>query len=421
MKYKRIELGDHIGFSTVIDEKFKTSLLTVRFITELSKDTVAETTLGMSMLSDTNSVYNTIAEMSEALTELYGSGMSSFASKRGDILVTGLSASWLSGKYALYGEDIQGDMLKIFSDCLFRPNAENGEFDKDAFVIAKQELLDRIDAELNDKRAYAIAKGVSLAFRGEPAEARCYGTKETASAVTPAGAYSAYCCILENAQVEIIFVSAEEDPRVEKMMSSGFSAIDRHPVSVEFISHSPLKPEPVTESEEFDVKQCKMVLSFKTDTDDVFALKLFGIMFGELPTSKLFLNVREKLSLCYYCSCRTSFVKGSLMVDSGIERENIDKTKAEILHQLDEMQNGNFTDDDIEKALLAIDNSMNQVGDTPTSYSGWYFERFCEGNIITPAERMEKFRSVTKERIIAAARSMKLDSVYLMLDKEAKN
>lgn len=70
--------------------------------------------------------------------------------------------------------------------------------------------------------------------------------------------------------------------------------------------------------------------------------------------------------------------------------------------------------------MLSIENALAAVGDTPSSYSLWYFERFCEGSIITPEQQLEAFKSVTKERIIEAAKSLKLDSVYLMLNKEAQ-
>jgi predicted Zn-dependent peptidase len=108
------------------------------------------------------------------------------------------------------------------------------------------------------------------------------------------------------------------------------------------------------------------------------------------------------------------------MVDSGVERENIEKAKAEILHQLDEIRNGNITDEEIESALLSLDNAHTQVGDTPSSYDSWYFERFCNGKILAPEELMKEYRLVTKERIVEAANSLTLDSVYLMLDKEDK-
>ena len=189
---------------------------------------------------------------------------------------------------------------------------------------------------------------------------------------------------------------------------------------VQFISRSPLKPEPETVSEEFDVRQCKMVLTLKTPSEDIYAMKLLSIILGETATSKLFRNVREKLSLCYYCSCSVSMTKGTLIIDSGVERSNIEKAKAEILAQLDEVCRGEITDEEINSALLYTDNALCQIGDTMSSYSGWYFERLCDGEVLTPQEIFSRYSSVTRERLTEAAKSLKLDSVYLMLDKEAK-
>lgn len=420
MNYDRIEIGDRIGLTTIIDEKFKSSLLTVRFIVPLDEKSVSDNVIGFSLLSDANSEYRSIAEMSEVLSELYGSSLSSYSRKRGDLQILGVTSSWLASRYALYGEDIQKSMLKIFSDCLFSPAAENGAFDSELFSIEQKELFDRIEAELNSKRAYAISQATAAAFRGEPAENSSYGTKETALAVTAASAYEAYRHILETAQIEATFVSAEPDPMVEDMLRNGFAAIERHPVTVSFIGRSPVKPEAVTVSGEYDVRQCKMVMVLKTPSEDAFALRMLSTILGETATSKLFLNVREKLSLCYYCGCQISLTKGALIIDSGVERDNIEKAKAEIMAQIEEMCKGNISDEEIESALLYTDNGLCQVGDTLSSYSGWYFERFCEGNHKDPQEMFRDYSAVSRERIVEAAKSLKPDTVYLMLDKEAK-
>lgn len=163
-----------------------------------------------------------------------------------------------------------------------------------------------------------------------------------------------------------------------------------------------------------------MVLVFKTDFADRYALKIMNMIFGETPVSKLFMNVREKLSLCYYCASRIAYSKGALIVDSGVEKENIQKAEEEILRQLDEIKNGNFTDEEMQNALLSVDNALSAVGDTPSSYSSWYFDRLCDGEFLTPEQVMEKYRAVSREDIIRAAESLKLDTVYLMLNKEDK-
>ena len=419
MRYKRTELAGNIGFSTVIDEKFKTSYIVVRFITPLDSEKAAANALGISVLNCSNSRYRTLAELNEKLSSLYGAGLSSFSRKRGDVQILGLSASWLNNRYAFDGEDLTAEMLEMVRECLFAPNADGSSFDADSFRITRKDLLDRIDSELNNKRGYALSRAAEIAFRGEPAENSCYGTKEAAEKVTSEEAYAAYRDILSKAQVEVFYVSAEEEPAVEKMISESFGSVERSPEPVQFRSKSPLRSEPVTESDELDVNQCKRVMTFKSDSDDQFAMKMLNMIYGATPVSKLFFNVREKMSLCYYCASRVYSEKGALMVDSGVERENIEKAKAEILHQLDEIRQGNFTDDEMQSALLSLDNALTQVGDTPASYSSWYFERFCDGNIIAPEQQFDGFANVTKARIVQAANSLSLDSIYLMLDKEA--
>lgn len=418
LNYRRKIIGENIGFSTVIDEKFNTCSVSVRFITELSADSAAANAVAMGCLVYSNSKLKTLKEMSEQLSSLYGASVSSSSSKRGDLQILGLSASWISGRFALENEDIDGKILEIVGDCLFRPNIADGGFESEAFRINRKELLDRIDGELNDKRSYTLSQAAKIAFAGEPAENMESGTRETAQAVTPQSAYEAYHNLLRSAQIEIFFVAPAENPDAEKLFSDNFAKLGREVRQYNFRSVSPVKPEIENVSEEIDVRQCKIALTFKSDSDDMEALALLGTIYGGTPVSKLFTNVRERLSLCYYCACRYNKSKNAIIVDCGVEKNNIGKAEEEILRQLDELKQGNIADEEIQSALLALENSFLSVGDTPFSYISWYFERFCCGEIKTPSEYFEMLRGVTKDRLIKAAASLKLDSTYHMLNKE---
>lgn len=420
MKYNRTDLAENIGFSSVIDGKFKTNSLSVRFITELNGGKSADNAVGIGVLSSSSSKYKTLAELNKKLSMLYGASFSSSARKRGDIQILSVGGSWISNNYAIDGEDITGEMLDIICGCIFSPNAEDGKFDEESFKITRKDLLDKIEAEINNKRGYAISRAAETAFKGEPAENSCYGTKEAAEKVTPESAYKAYRELLETARIEIFYVAPEENQDVEKRLKEEFSKILRASKAYRFTALSPAKTEPVRNSEELDVNQSKMVLAFKTDSEDKYAVKLLSVIFGETPVSKLFMNVREKMSLCYYCASRIIASKGALFVDCGVEKSNIEKAEAEILRQLDEIRNGCISDEELSNALMSIDNALTGVGDTPSSYSAWYFERLCENNIITPQQQLEEYMAVTKERIVEAAKTLTLDSVYLMLNKEAQ-
>ena len=420
MIYNRSELGDGIGFTSVIDDKFKTRSLAVYFITELDAETAAVNDIAAEILTVSNSRYTTYASMCEKLSELYGAGLGSSARKKGDAQILGLKASWLDNRYAIDGEDINAEMLSMIRDCLFSPNAKDGAFDEASFAIIRKDLLDRIDSEFNQKNVYASIQASKLAYRGEPAACTSYGTREGALAATPADAYKAYKELLRTAQIEIYYVSPEKDDSFAEMFRGCFGETERMPKKVNMRSHSPLKAVPETVTEEFDVNQSKAVMVFKTGSDDRYALKMLSIIYGETPFSKLFLNVREKLSLCYHCTSRSVSVKGAFFVDIGVERSNIGRAREEILRQLDEIRNGNITDAEIENSLMALDNAVLQVGDTPSSYISWFFDCFCDGEFMTPGEHFRRFSEVTKERITEAARSLKPDSIYLMLNRKVQ-
>lgn len=418
MNYKRESIGDNIGFSSITDEKFNTCSLYIRFITELDSETAAENAMAVGMLSISNGTFKTMAEMNNELSNLYGANLGTFAGKKGDFQILGLSASWICSKFALENEDTDQKMLGIIHDCIFKPNAENGRFDEVSFKIVRNNILDNIDSEINDKRSYALIQAQKLAFKGEPAENRSSGTREKTETVTPESAFKAYENFLKTAQIEIFCISPSENKAVPEMFQKSFSKISRQTDKHHIRRISPVKTIPEILTEELDVKQCKVVLNFKSDYDDIHALRLLSIIFGETPFSKLFVNVREKLSLCYYCSCQFDESKNLFTVDCGVEKDNIEKAVNEIFHQLDEIRNGNISDEEMQNALLALDNSYTAVGDTPSSYYSWYFNMFCIEQTMTPEERFEKFRSVTKEQLIQAAASLKPDSRYYMLNKE---
>lgn len=419
MNYKREVIGDKIGFSTIIDEKFNTCSVFFRFVTQQSEETASVNTLAGGLMMMTNSKYKTTAEISNALAELYGAVIGSDVKKVGDAQLIDLYASWICNRFALENENITAEMTAILHDCIFSPDIENGGFNSKVFEIAKRDLLDTINSQLNDKSAYAMSQANQIAFRGEPSGVQPFGTVEQVESLTPEQAFDAYKALLETTQIEIFYVLPEEDDTLINMFRESFAKINRNPSECTIIGRSKPKEVPERVEEEFDVNQSKMVLIFKSQSDDVFALSLFNVIFGGSPVSKLFRNVREKMSLCYYCSSRYSSEKNFIAVESGVDRNNIEKVYDEIMHQLDEMKQGNITDEEIQSALLALDNIYSASGEIPSQWASWYFKRLCTNDIMTPQEYYKNFLDVTKERLQNAASSFILDSSYYMLNKES--
>lgn len=419
-EYSRKSLGDGIGYTTITDPKFKTERVQVTFLAELDEKTASENAMAVGIMGSSNSRYKNISEITAKLNSLYGANINIDIQRISDIQKLGIGVSSICNRYALEGEDISAEVISVLLECIFSPNVVTNpqtgltEFAAEPFDFRKKDLLDSIDAEINNKRGYALIQAYKSAYKGEPCANTPSGTRETAMAVTPQSAYEAYKRLIETAQIEIYYVGPCENPNAEKMISEAFSKSERHSCTAEFYSPSRLKDEVCRAEESLDVNQCKMVMAFKTDSEDYTALKLMNTVFGATPFSKLFMNVREKLSLCYYCASRFDRFKRTLFVDCGIEEENLLKTEKEIINQLEEIQKGNFSDEDVKNSVLSLVNSLKGVGDTASSYINWYFSCFACDDMKNPQQEAESIAAVTRERIIEAAESFKLDTVYVM-------
>lgn len=416
--YLRKVIADGVGYSTITDPKFKTNKIKVIFVTDLKEETAAANAMAIGIMASSNSKYKNISEITAKLNSLYGANIGASISKQGDFQNLSISVAAIHNRYALEGEDISGEITDILLDCIFSPNAHNGKFADEPFDFRKKDLLDTIDAEINNKRGYAIIQAQRLAFKGENSENSSYGKKENAQAVTSEQAYEAYQNLLKNSSIEIYFVGPEEDRSVENKLTDAFSKLERSSNEIEFVDFSKAKEEVLYNEEKLDVSQCKMVMAFKSDCADRYSMKLMNTILGGTPFSKLFLNVREKLSLCYYCASSYNQLKGTMFIDCGIEEENIEKTRKEILNQIEQIKLGNFDDDEVNNSILSIINSLKGVGDTTASYINWYYSCLVNKEIIQPADTIERYKAVTREQIIEAAKSLKLDSVYVMKGAE---
>lgn len=425
-EYSKTMIGN-VGYTAIIDPKFKTQKVCVCFLTELDSKTASENAMAIGIIGSSNSKYKNISEITAKLNSLYGANISAYVLRRGDIQRLGINISSICNKYALEGEDISADVISILLDCLFLPNAHQDpntgktRFASEPFEYRRKDLLDTIEAEINNKRGYAILQANKSIFKGESCANSPYGTKDTAKAVTPESAYEAYQNLLKYAQIEIYYVGPERNPAADKMIADAFSTLDRTPSPLTFNKPSPLKSEVCRSEESLDVNQCKMVMAFKTSSNDIDAVKLMNTIFGATPFSKLFVNVREKQSLCYYCASTFNRLKKTIIVDCGIEEENIKKAENEISAQLEEIKNGNFSDEEIKNSLLSMINSLRAVGDTTMSYAEWYFNCYINGEETTPDQEAQKLSAVTRERIIAAAKSFEIDTVYVMRGEQNGN
>ena len=160
-------------------------------------------------------------------------------------------------------------------------------------------------------------------------------------------------------------------------------------------------------------------MGFSCGSDDTAALLMGNTLFGGSSNSKLFLNVREKLSLCYYASSLYHRQKGLITVSSGIEFDKFQQAYDEILAQLEAVRKGELEDWELEGAKSTLLNAYASMGDSQGKLENFYLGQAATGQSETPEMLAQQVREVTPERIFEAMGTVTLDTVYFLKGKEA--
>ena len=409
------ELGKGITLTRITEPKFKTNTIMVMLLVPVTPERNAAYALAQSLLTQSCRKYPDNASMTIRLDEMYGASINSSMSINGGVMQILLSGSVIANRYALAGEDLLGNLTDLLLNCLFDPNVKDNAFDAGEYKIQRKELLDAIEAMINNKRGYALVRARQIAFAGEPDAYLVYGTREDVEKLDAASVYQAYKELLRRAVIRIYSVGPEcPDSLAERLQAAFGQLSDRAPEVLPYVAPSPAKASPESVTEPMDITQSKLVLAFKGENLPYEAFRLFSAVYGGTPFSMLFSNVREKMSLCYYCASRVIAGKDTLMVDSGGELANAEKAKNAILAQLDAMKKGEFSDMILENAKHSMVNALRGIGDTPTSCISDVYERYYRQDAASVEERVQRYLALTREDIIAVANALSLDTVYLM-------
>lgn len=413
---KQNELADGVVFNSISDNRFKTMKLLTNIFIPMSEQTASVYALLCYVMVRCCKKYPDMIKMSRKLGSLYGAEVNGSVSKMGDMQCLKIDIGGLSDKYAIDNENISAELSELLCEVLFNPKVENGKFDEKDMLQEKRQIFDMIDSDFNDKRVYASQRLTEIMCADEVYGLKWCGTKEQLDAVTPEDLYKAWESLLEKAHFEITFVGESNPDKAADVIKNSFKEIKRSPVDLSTdVVYTVFEEKNVVE--EMEVAQSKLEIGYRTacaEPEPTTATRLMAVILGGTASSKLFNNVREKKSLCYYCMARYQRLKGIMVIESGVETANIEAAKEAILAEVEDMKNGNISDFEIDSAKLAIINSTLGVTDTVTGLSSWYSSQVMDAEIDTPEQACAKVEAVTKEEIVEAAKKLMLDTIFVL-------
>lgn len=414
---------DGLSFRGIFQSRFKTLRTTVYFLMPMEKEKTAARALVPCLLCRATRRIPDYTEMGKVLSGLYGASLQADSGKMGDMQLVSVTVSGLSDRCTLDHEKISHELLTILKEAILDPPLdETGCFRQEDFLQEQRQMIEQVKADYNDKRLWSLRRMQQSMCEGEPyALPRC-GTEEEIAALTPKKVTKAWKEMLQTARVEIFSVGdGNPDDIRQALHGLGMIGTGKGPMGSRI--HTPRDTvRRVTETDQ--VTQAKMVMGFSTGTpagngaENEAAKVMCTLLGGSASQSRLFRFVREKMSLCYYCFSRFQNLKGIMTVECGVEPENLKKAEEAILQQLQTLQQGDFTEEELRFAKLSLQNMCRTVEDYGGGLENFYMSQIQYDTMRTPRQEEQAIWQVTAEQVQQAAQRVKLDTVYTLMGGE---
>ena len=413
----RTEILPGVYLTAVQSDKFKTGCFSLNLLRPMKKEEAAANALIPSVLLRGSETCPDIASISAKLDELYGASVGTLVRKKGEVQLVGFYCDYVQDEYV--DEPVFASVMAFLAELLLHPRLENGAFPEAVVDSEKLNLENAMLSRINDKRTYAASQLIRTMCAGQPYGIPRIGEPDDLKNITAKSLYAHYRDLLATSRVELFYMGSLSPEAVTKVLQTVLAELPRAEVFVPVGTTPAPAARPVQEkTERLDVTQGKLSLGFFTDItakDPRYpALVLAATVFGGGATSKLFTNVREKMSLCYYASASFEKFKGVLSVSSGVEFSKLETAKTEILRQLEACKAGDITDDELESARGYLVSDLKIAMDSPGRLDDYYMGQILLEQDGTMEDLASAIARVTKQEAADAIQALRLDTIYAL-------
>lgn len=414
---KTIEIGKNVNLTLIPESKFKTNLISVFILRNLDRNEVTKNALLPGVLKSGCSKYKTIGELTNKEEELYGSYLNAGILKKGENQVLGFRILGVNERYL--DEKILSQCIEFLNEVINNPLVVDGGFNEDYLNIEKEILKNAIIGIINDKARYAMKKANEIMFEGEPYAINGNGYIEDLDSINGVNLYEHYREILKTSPIEIVVEGQFDEDEVVDIIKEKFTFERADIIDIQKSEYYKTIDKVKEIHETMDIAQGKLVMGYRCNVDYLDEEKYYSLLLGSRilgggADSKLFINVREKESLCYTIYSTIQKNKSAMLICSGIEAENYDKTVSLIKEQLQKVKDGDITDTEISNAKIGFISSLNSLNDEIGRISDFYLSQYISRNNSTVEDIKNMINKATKEDIVEAVKNIELDTIYFL-------
>ena len=422
MEYKITDIKEGIKLHTINTNKFETNIIAVFLTTPISRETVTYNAVISSILRRGSKTMPTQEQISKDLEEMYGASFDCGLDKTGDNHIIKFYLESINDNFLPQNED---NMLKIsvekLLDIVCNPVTENDGFKNEYLEQEKANIKQIIEGKKDNKAQYAMTRCVEEMYKDKPFGLYKYGYSEDLDKINSQNLYEYYQKLLNECKIDI-FVSGNltEDVNSYIVQNEHIKNLqERTPNYAKSKLEAKEKVEINTVTENMEVTQGKLIIGIDVNVeneDEKYYTLVYNSILGGTANSKLFQNVREKESLAYVANSTYLRYKSNIFIKSGIEIKNYEKALSKIKEQLEDMKNGNFTDEDMNNSKKTIISTIKSIDDEQDTEITYFLGQELTDNKTTLEEYMKAVENVTKEDVVNIANKVSINTIYFLRD-----
>lgn len=394
--------------SVIKTKGFKTNLYAIFLTVPMNKEDVTFNSLIPAVLRRGTEKYPNQLEINKKLEDMYGANFNCGVDKMGDYQILKFYMETLSNKYLPEKQNA----VSFLKELVFNPLIEDNGFKKEYVEQEKENIKKLIEARKDNKARYSYDRCIEEMFEGEAYGIYKYGTIEDLEKINEKNLYEHYKKLIKEARIDC-FSCGEEVESIDITIDNN----NEDKINSELEEHT-IKNKEI--KEEMDVSQGKLIIGLQTPKGPKTVISVYNTVLGGGANSKLFQNVREKEGLAYSASSTYVRRKNVIFIKTGIKTSNYEKAVDIIKKQLEEMKNGNITDDEFESAKNLITSNIRLMKESQEDLIAYYFDQKLYEENLSVNQYIEKLENVTKQEVIDIAKDIKLDTIYF-LQGENKN
>lgn len=414
-----LELHEGVRLHVLPNQQFKTTQIVVNLTTKHQQATITKRSLLANILELGTEKYPDQTKIAQKLASMYGATFGTDLQKYGQLHSFRFMMRIINEKFLQSNDNLLAEAVAFLAEVIFNPLTKNQQFDSDIFAREKENMQADFEALVDDKQSYANNQLSQLYFANEMA-IPSYGQVGDLAPLDAQNLYQYYQTMLAEDLIDI-FVIGDVDEQAVVELFKQLSFTPRPVIDIQLNYQQPLKEVVSEKIEHQPIKQAKLNMAFQIPHQNApverYAAIVLNALLGGYPLSKLFVNVREKASLAYYAQSGVSLATQTLTVQTGIKSSDLPRVIALVKAQIEAIQTGDFTDEEITQIIAYLTNSFEASLDSPRSIVERATIQALSNKVTEPNQWVANLEQVTKADVMALAKKIKLQAVFALVEE----